>query len=156
MSPLIRTTLSSRRDRRTTICRSCVPRPHWQGRIFPNTVQRMSRHAALFICCLAGCTTGRPVIYAGALQPLSGTCDSPGRAELSLRGRSVLFTPASGTIVLRGERTGNEVAAQETLVNPERKAYPVGFAGRIGVDGIDGVYETPRCRYHVHLSATQD
>ena len=112
--------------------------------------------SALLIAGVAACTAGNPQTYAGPLQPLSGTCDSPLRAELSLRGKSALFTPSSGTLVLRGQRTNNDVAAQESLITPDHKPYTISFNGHVAANSIDGTYATPRCRYQVHLSPTQD
>lgn len=105
---------------------------------------------------LAGCVAGTPDIYAGPLQPLSGTCDSPLRAELSLRGSSALFTPSSGTLVLRGRRTDDQVDAQDILITPDHRPYTVSFRGHIKPDSVDGTYVTPRCRYSVHLQPTSD
>ena len=96
--------------------------------------------SVLLVCYAAACTAGQPGIYAGALQPQSGTCDPPVRAELSLRGSAVLFTPSSGTLVLRGERVANEITARFAMTTPEHKPYAVSFAGQFAGAGIDGTY----------------
>lgn len=110
----------------------------------------------LLVCSVAACTASNPRIYAGPLQPQSGTCDAPLRAELSLRGSSILFTPSSGTLVLRGQRKDNNLAAQDVMMTPDHKPYTVSFSGYLGSNSIDGTYATPRCLYRVRLLPTRD
>ena len=103
---------------------------------------------------LFGCSSQKSShLYAGALQPSSGTCDPPAQAQLVIRGNTVAFSPSSGTVVLAGKVTGNGMNAATTLVGADRKPYSLQFKGVLAGSEIQGTYETTRCRYRVSLRA---
>ena len=94
--------------------------------------------------------------YGGTLRPVSGTCDPPTEAVLTIRKADIIFAPASGTLLLRGRITGNALSAGLALTDPNKHPYQLAFQGtRMGTQ-IAGTYSTPRCRYAVTLHLTGD
>lgn len=103
------------------------------------------------LIALNACAGSAPTLYAGPLHPLAGTCDPSTRAQLSFDGQAVLFAPTSGTLILRGQRTGQTLAAAQTLPGADHKPYTLTFRASIDGANVNGVYQTPRCRYAVTL-----
>jgi hypothetical protein len=94
--------------------------------------------------------------YAGDVRPIAGTCDPASQAVLTIRNRSIIFAPASGTTLLRGERSGQSTNASLTLTDPNKHPYQLTFQGTLEGDTITGTYTTPRCRYAAALRLTND
>ncbi len=122
------------------------------GKIRPRSSMHKPR---IFIALLVfACSAQKSShLYAGDLQPLSGTCDPPAQTQLVIRGNNVAFSPNSGTVVLAGTVAGNSIDAASTLVGADRKPYRLQFTGVLAGSEIHGVYETTRCRYRVSLRA---
>ena len=120
------------------------------------TRPRSSMHKPkIFIALLLfGCSAQRSSqLYAGDLEPSSGTCDPPAQTQLVIRGNTVAFSPNSGTVVLAGKVAGDGINAVRTLVGADRKPYSLQFKGVLAGSEIHGTYETTRCRYRVSLRA---
>ena len=100
---------------------------------------------------LVSACASQQVIYSGYLQPIAGVCDPAARAELTRRGKAVLFVPNSGTITLIGHQDGAVITASTTLVGADKKPYRLILNGQSHDQAIQGIYETPRCRYKVSL-----
>jgi hypothetical protein len=104
----------------------------------------------------AGCGANRPDHFAGPLQPLSGTCDPPGRGALVLNGSHVLFTPREGIVTLDGALAPDgSITASATSTGMDHTPYRQTFAGNLAGDRVTGTLTTPRCRYSVDLAATR-
>jgi hypothetical protein len=115
------------------------------------------RNCLLALISLAGCTINAHTInYVGIMRPVAGTCDPQSEASLTLRGSEIVFAPASGTIFLRGQLTGQTAAAALSLTDPNKRAYPLTFDGTKIGKNISGTYITPRCRYAVVLHQSSD
>ena len=95
--------------------------------------------------------SAQQITYSGDLRPVSGTCDPPARAELTRRGKAVLFLPNSGTISLTGLQNGTTITAVKTLIGADKKPYKLVFSGNLQGPTIQGTYLTTRCRYKVSL-----
>ncbi len=95
--------------------------------------------------------SAQQVTYTGTLRPVAGVCDPPARAELTLRGKTVLFAPNSGTVYLTGVQTGADITASKTLAGADKKPYKLVFKASHQGQAIQGTYETARCRYAVSL-----
>jgi hypothetical protein len=104
----------------------------------------------------AGCSA--PTLnYAGTIRPVTGTCDPTSQAILTRRDTTIIFAPAAGTIMLRGQLNAAEtLTAGLTLTDPNKKPYQLTFQGTLQGKHIDGSYITPRCRYAVDLTLTGD
>ena len=95
--------------------------------------------------------------YAGTLRPLAGTCDPTMQAVLTRRGTTIVFAPAAGTLILRGQLSGEKnLAASLTLADPNKQPYRLAFEGILEGTHISGTYNTPRCRYRADLALTGD
>ncbi len=103
---------------------------------------------------LAACST--TANYAGELRPVAGTCDPASQAVLTLRKSAIVFAPAAGTVLLRGELVGQSVVADLTLDDPNKHPYRLAFQGTLSASNIIGIYSTPRCKYAVTLHLTTD
>lgn len=106
---------------------------------------------------LAACSMVADTLnYAGPMRPVAGTCDPESQAALTLHKTDTVFAPASGTLELHGQVSGQSVMAQLDLTDPNKHPYHLLFEGvRDGKD-ITGTYTTPRCRYAVTLHLTGD
>lgn len=91
--------------------------------------------------------------FIGTLQPETGYCDPASQAELSIEGSGILFAPSSGTILLRGQKSGENLTAATTLPGADKMPYALSFRGVLSGKTISGTYATPRCRYIVKLQA---
>jgi hypothetical protein len=115
------------------------------------------RPIPLVLIPLAACSMLPDTLnYAGPLRPISGTCDPPSQATLTQRRTAIIFTPASGTLELRGQAQGQSLTAALTLTDPNKHPYALIFEGTLTGATISGTYTTPRCRYAVSLHRTDD
>ena len=108
-----------------------------------------------FAAFAAGCAASRMDHFAGLLVPEAGTCDPPSRAELTLNGSRVLFTPREGIISLEGVIAADGAIRAGAMSNgmdhaPYRQAFVGNLTGRL----VIGTFTTPRCRYIANLTAT--
>jgi hypothetical protein len=111
----------------------------------------------LLLPLLAAACSADTLNYAGTIRPLAGTCDPIAQAVLTRRDTTILFAPAAGTLILRGQLTGEKtLAADLTLTDPNKQPYHLTFQGKLDGKRVDGTYTTPRCRYAVNLSLTGD
>jgi len=94
--------------------------------------------------------------YAGDVRPIAGTCDPAGQAVLTISNKSIIFAPASGTLFLRGELSGDSASASLTVTDPNKQPYRLTFQGTLEGKTIAGTYTTPRCRYAATLRLTGD
>ena len=113
-------------------------------------IRRMRLLAPVILLSISACAS-REVTYIGDLRPLAGVCDPPARAELTRKGKAILFLPNSGTIVLSGLQDGAIITATKTMVGADKKPYKQVFNGHLQDQAIQGTYETARCRYTVLL-----
>ena len=114
---------------------------------------------ALLLCLLplTACTgLQRTHVFAGPQRPVAGACDPATRATLTRRGNAITVSPADGTLTLAGTITGTSLAAGATLIGADKKPYPVTFNGQLAGARIEGTLATPRCRYALTLTATDD
>jgi len=115
------------------------------------------RFLCLALVPLVACSTlANSANYAGQLRPVAGTCDPASQAVLTLRQKKIVFAPAAGTILLRGELIGQRAAAELTLPDANKHPYKLSFQGILAGKDINGTYATPRCRYAVTLHLTSD
>jgi hypothetical protein len=105
---------------------------------------------------LSSCSDTRTVNFAGDLKPLAGVCDPQTRATLTLRRGQIIFAPAEGTLLLHGEINGTALTANLHLVDANKRPYTLSFHGTRSGPDIQGVYETPRCKYSTALQQTAD
>ena len=109
-----------------------------------------------FAAFAAGCASGRPDHFAGPLQPQAGTCDPPARAELTLKGSHVLFSPREGILSLDGGLAADgTISATATTNGMNHTPYRQTFIGSLSGDHVTGTFTTPRCHYSVSLAATR-
>jgi hypothetical protein len=113
------------------------------------------RTALLALIQLAACAAATRT-YGGDVRPIAGTCDAAAQATLTIRDKSIIFAPASGTIYLRGELSGQSTNADLTVTDPNKRPYHFAFQGVLDGTTITGTYTTPRCRYAVTLHLTED
>ncbi len=113
------------------------------------------RLTLLALLPFAACTAATQN-YAGEVRPLSGTCDPAAQGVLTIRNKSIIFAPASGTLFLRGERSGQSTNASLTVTDPNKRPYQLTFQGTLEGNTITGTYTTPRCRYAATLHLTED
>lgn len=116
----------------------------------------MNRFFILLPVLLSACADAPSTIYAGPVTPTAGMCDPRSRATLTLKQSAFVFAPNSGTLILAGHLTAGQLAASLTLPGADKKPYPVSFTATLAGTTIAGTYITPRCRYAVSLTATQD
>lgn len=106
---------------------------------------------------LTACTgIQRTQVFAGPQRPTAGACDPETRATLTRRGDAVTVTPANGTLSLAGVITGTQISANTMLAGADKKPYPIAFNGQLTGSRIEGVLTTPRCRYSLSLTKTED
>ena len=113
-------------------------------------------HLSLLPLILCSCTA-QTLNYAGTLRPVAGTCDPAMQAVLTMRDTTIIFAPAAGTLLLRGDR-GDErnLTAALILTDPNKQPYRLSFQGRLDNNHVTGTYTTPRCRYEADLALTHD
>ncbi len=114
---------------------------------------------ALLLCLvtLTACTgIQRTQIFAGPQRPVAGACDPATRATLTKRGNAITVSPADGTLTLTGAINGASLSASTTLAGLDKKPYPITFDGQLTGTHIEGTLTTPRCRYSLTLSETED
>ncbi len=95
--------------------------------------------------------------YAGPVDAVQGVCGlasggSHSVASLQIQGDSVLFTPASGVLNLKGhvDEFGH-LTASTTTPGVDHKPFLMVFEGDLRGDQIEGRYATPLCRATVRL-----
>ncbi len=104
---------------------------------------------------LALCTCAAETIdYVGTMRPLAGTCDPASEASATLRATNLIFAPASGTLLLRGEASAQNLTASLALTDPDKRPYTLTFQGTLKGKDMAGTYTTPSCRYDVALHRT--
>jgi hypothetical protein len=115
------------------------------------------RRTVLLSGLLAACAgLAETTIYAGPVTPEAGVCDPQAQGELTQRGTGIVFSADSGTLVLQGKRSGNDLAADLTLLGIDKKPFTLTFTGAVKGQQITGTYTTQRCRYRVTLKRTND
>jgi len=115
------------------------------------------RPQILILIPFAACSIPADTLnYAGRMQPLLGTCDPPSEAAITIRNSEIIFTPAAGTIALRGKLSSDSATAELVLIDPNKHPYRLSFQGVRHGKTIAGTYFTPRCRYAITLHLTQD
>jgi hypothetical protein len=124
-----------------------------------NPVGTLAMRAPLLaLLPLVACScTAETMNYAGTLRPIAGTCDPTMQAALTRRDKTIIFAPAAGTLILRGQLSDqNTLAASLTLTDPNKQPYYLSFQGHLDGRHILGTYATPRCRYTADLTLTHD
>ena len=101
--------------------------------------------------------TGLQGRWTGAVNPVSGTCDPPSQAILTIRAGgappyAALFSPTSGVLTLQGTSDGtHQVDADLHAVGMNHQPYVLAFSGTKAGDTITGTYVSQRCRAEVTL-----
>lgn len=95
--------------------------------------------------------------WVGMLVTDQGTCPDHQDSILQVETDRVAFTPATGTLVLRGKPDKNltRLHAQLMLKDKDGKPLPWVFEGQPDGDSIKGVFGTPNCRAHIVLHRPQ-
>jgi len=109
---------------------------------------------------LAACSTSNtpnidPVgTWTGALVTDQGTCPTERNSTLQIATHTISFTPADGSLVLKGVRGPDNLHfhAQLQTTDANRRPQAMVFNGYPVGQAIGGTFGTPSCRAHVTLT----
>ncbi|CAI9119731.1 hypothetical protein [Brytella acorum] len=93
-------------------------------------------------------------LWVGALVTDKGVCPTDRNSTLQVNAHEILFTPADGSLVLRGVRGPNNLHfhAQLETTDQDHKPRPMVFDGYPVGQAIGGTFGTPSCRAHVTMT----
>jgi hypothetical protein len=118
---------------------------------------KKNKGRTFFLLLALSCCGDREILFSGPVRPLSGTCDPPATAALTIRHHAILFAPDTGTLALQGTiDPSGHITAALTLPGADRAPYHLTLDASRNAGTITGTYATPRCRYAVTLSRSEN
>ncbi|MEE8659196.1 Lipoprotein [Acetobacteraceae bacterium EV16G] len=94
--------------------------------------------------------------WSGALVTEQGQCPDGDNSLLQIEDKTIVFAPAGGSVLLRGERGKSNDVLNASFTHPDtnHKPYRMVFRGHPVGNAIGGIYATPTCRAHIVMTRT--
>lgn len=122
-----------------------------------STTARLAVLLAFGVSACANNPIGIQGRWLGTVKPVSGVCDPPSQAVLTIeQGKSLpyaaVFAPTSGVLMLHGSSDGvGQVTADLHTIGANHQPYILSFSGTKDGNVIIGTYITQRCRSDIEL-----